>query len=204
MRAFVFVLSAMIAGCGLEVEGLVEGDGGATDARQTVPPRDGEPSDGKIPPGRDSSSSDAPSPPPDGGADAPRDALPDGPPDSPPKDAPEEKSMMPETGPDAAPDGGIDITGGSYTILPTDSGECSTSGTTATSFTLYNDRTASVDLDWISYSCKETNYGTIAAGGSHPQGTYVTHVWLIRDHASKAALYEFVLDAAGTYTVTVH
>jgi hypothetical protein len=201
MRAFVFVLAAMLTACGLEVEGLLDGEGGAADARHAMPSADATSSD--APPPDDAPAPEAPSPVGEGGmADAPRDS----PPESTPKDAIEEKPEPHEsgTGSDAGPDGGIVITGGSYTLLSPETEQCSMSGTTATSFTLYNDRVASVDLDWISYTCTEVNYGTLTPGGTQDQGTYVTHVWRVRDTSTKTALYEFVLNAAGTYTVTVH
>jgi len=98
----------------------------------------------------------------------------------------------------------LTITGGSYTLLGLDAGVCSLNGNTATSFQLTNDRDASVDLIWVDYSCNEQPYGVIAPLNTKPQGTYVTHVWRIRNDSDSAFLAEFVLNAVGTYTVTVH
>src|ERR1700690_385506 len=109
---------------------------------------------------------------------------------------------------EAAYDAGVEagpiltITGGAYPILDPDAGACSMSGS-ATTFKLTNDRDAAIDLVWVDYQCNEQPYGVIAPLGQKTQGTYVTHVWRIRNDADKAFLAEFVLNAVATYTVTV-
>jgi hypothetical protein len=97
----------------------------------------------------------------------------------------------------------VTITGGPYTLLDLDAG-CSLNSNVATSFVLTNDRDASVDLVWVDFGCAEQPYGTIAPLGMHNQGTYVTHVWRIRNDADKAFLASFVLNSSATYSVTVH
>jgi hypothetical protein len=98
----------------------------------------------------------------------------------------------------------VTITGGPYTLLGVDAGVCSMNANTPTAFDLTNDRDASVDLIWVNYTCGEQPYGVIVPLGMQPQSTYVTHVWRIRNQAVNAFLAEFVLNAAGTYAVTVH
>ncbi len=111
---------------------------------------------------------------------------------------------------DAAPDSGYDagpiltISGGTYQLLALDSGVCSTSGSTAASFTITNDRDAAIDLVWVDYSCAEQAYGTINPNASKNQGTYVTHVWRVRNDSDKAFLAGFVLNSANAFSVTVH
>lgn len=115
-------------------------------------------------------------------------------------DAPAEAAV--EAGYDAGPI--LTITGGTYMLLGADAGACSINSNTPTSFQLLNDRDAAVDLVWVDFSCNETGYGTIAAGGQKNQGTYETHVWRIRNDADKAFLAGFVLGSTGPFTVTVH
>lgn len=116
----------------------------------------------------------------------------------------------PDTGVDAPYDAGVDagpvltITGGTYTLRGADAGVCSVGGA-PTSFQLVNDRDASVDLVWADYTCAEVAYGVVAPLGSKNQGTFVNHVWRIRNDADKKFLAEFVLQSgAANYTVTVH
>ncbi len=125
-------------------------------------------------------------------------------------DAPQQTDAVTDAPAEAAYDAGVDagpivtITGGPYTLLDLDAGVCSMNANTATAFDLTNDRDASVDLIWVDYMCAEQPYGVIAPMGMQPQGTYVTHVWRIRNQTDSAFLAEFVLNAAGTYAVTVH
>jgi hypothetical protein len=138
--------------------------------------------------------------------------------DAPSIDAPDDTSPPVDAAPEASLDAGVDapvdapveagpiltITGGTYTLLGLDAGVCSTSASTAASFVLTNDRDAAVDLVWVDYTCNESAYGTIASGGNKTQGTYVTHVWRVRDDGTKAFLAGFRLDSANTFAVTVH
>lgn len=174
-----FLLLIIVAGCGIDESGLLD-----------VTP-DSSP---------DVSSFDAPFAT-DAGVDAPIvDATPDTTTVDVAIDAPPEASI--DAGVEAGPI--LTITGGSYTLLGLDAGLCSQSGNTATSFQLTNDRDASIDLVWVDYSCAEQAYGTFAPLGGKTQGTYVTHVWRIRNDADKAFLAGFVLNSASTFNVTVH
>jgi hypothetical protein len=110
---------------------------------------------------------------------------------------------------DAPIDVGVDagiltITGGTYTLVDEDAGVCSQNANNAASFQLVNDRAAPVDLVWVDYQCAEQPYGTILANAQKNQGTYVTHVWRVRNDADKAFLAGFVLNSANAFTVTVH
>lgn len=170
----------LVAGCALDESGLL--GGAQPDAGFDAPSVDGN--------------ADAVGTP-DAFADALDDAaVVDAPLDSPTIDAPY------DAGADAQPV--LTITGGSYALLGLDAGLCSLNANTATSFALTNDRDASIDLVWVDYACNEQPYGTFAPLGGKTQGTYVTHVWRIRNDADKAFLAGFVLDSAATYTVAVH
>ncbi|CAN5741671.1 hypothetical protein BH09MYX1_BH09MYX1_31880 [soil metagenome] len=106
---------------------------------------------------------------------------------------------------DAAPDAGplVTITGGTYALDPNDAGICSMNGADNT-FKLLNQHGAAVELIWVDYQCMEMNYGTVAINGMKTQGTFVNHVWRIRNDSDKAFLAQFRLTGAGPYTVTVH
>jgi hypothetical protein len=125
-------------------------------------------------------------------------------------DAPQGTDASTDAPADAAYDAGVDagpiitITGGPYTLLGLDAGVCSMNANTPTAFALTNDRDASVDLIWVDYMCAEQPYGVIVPLGVQPQPTFVTHVWRIRNQSDSAFLAEFVLNAAGTYAVTVY
>lgn len=115
-----------------------------------------------------------------------------------------------DAGTDAPIDAPIDagpaltITGGSYSLHGPDASACSGSGA-PTTFQLVNQRDASVDLVWVNAACLESSYGVVAPLGSHTQGTFVNHVWRIRNDADKAFLAEFVLESGpASYVVTVH
>jgi hypothetical protein len=98
----------------------------------------------------------------------------------------------------------LTVTGGSYTLLDSDAGVHSISSAAGASFTLLNESDASVDLKWVDYSGAEQSYGTVAAGANVNQGTYVTHVWNVRNDADGGFLGGFVLSSPDAFTVTVH
>jgi VHL beta domain/Stigma-specific protein, Stig1 len=100
----------------------------------------------------------------------------------------------------------LTVTGGTYTLLDSDAdgGVRSISSAAGASFTLLNESDASVDLKWVDYSGAEQSYGTLAAGANLNQGTYVTHVWNVRNDADGGFLGGFVLDSPNAFTVTVH
>ena len=62
---------------------------------------------------------------------------------------------------------------------------CSGPGTDATSFTANNSTAGPLVLYWRDQSCAELAYGTIAAGSSQPQGSYVQHVWVLRTQSGQ-------------------
>lgn len=47
--------------------------------------------------------------------------------------------------------------------------------------TFYNSSSKPVQIAWISHDGSQMVYGNVAPGGKHPQGTYATHPWVIRD-----------------------
>lgn len=100
----------------------------------------------------------------------------------------------------------LTATGGSYTLFDSegDGGVRSTGSAQGASFTLLNESDASVDLKWVDYSGVEQSYGTLAAGANLNQGTYVTHVWNVRNDADGGYLGGFVLNSPDAFTVTVH
>jgi hypothetical protein len=107
---------------------------------------------------------------------------------------------------DAPVDAGpiLTITGGTYTLVDEDAGVCSLTANNAASFQLVNDHSSPVDLVWVDYACAEQPYGTIAVNGQKNQGTYVTHVWRVRNDSDKSFLAGFVLNSANAFTVTLH
>ena len=170
-----FVMLGLVSGCALDEGGLLPGDA-SYDAAFDAPTYDAS-------------------------VDATTDVV---------TDAPQATDAVADAPAEAAYDAGVEagpivtITGGPYTLLGLDAGVCSMNANTPTAFDLTNDRDASVDLIWVNYTCAEQSYGVIAPLGMQPQSTYVTHVWRIRNQADNAFLAEFVLNAAGTYAVTVH
>lgn len=99
----------------------------------------------------------------------------------------------------------LTVTGGTYSLPDSeDAGGCSANTGPGAGLTLLNERDASVDLEWVDYGCAEQSYGTAATGASIGVGTYANHVWRVRDDADGGLIGEFVLTAAGTYTVEVH
>jgi hypothetical protein len=203
-------LIAGLIGCGLEESGVGTGDsddGGHGMTQDAIGVLDGPSRD------LDGTVSDGPSRPDSPFIDAPMDARLDGASkdaghdaahegggaDAPLDDAKEEAEASVDAG-------NITITGGPYTLEDEGAGLCSMNDDTPTSFTLDNDRSAPIELDWMSFgpACTEVKYATVAPGGSYPQPTYATHVWIVKDNTTKAFLDEFVLGGAGPYTVTVH
>lgn len=55
-------------------------------------------------------------------------------------------------------------------------------GNSAVRFTLKNDGTAPVDVEWLSFEGKRTRYSTVPPGGAYEQPTYVGHVWVVVRH----------------------
>jgi VHL beta domain len=175
------VLFAVLVGCGIDESGLLDGTEGGTDGAiiGDVTVQDGQTND---------VTTDVVT-----GSDAGVDVVQQ---DVTVVDAPTEAAV------DAGPI--LTITGGSYTLLDLDSGACSQNSNTATTLQLVNGRDASVDLVWVDFACAEQGYGTILPTAQANHGTYVTHVWRVRNDADKAFLAGFVLNSASTYTVTVH
>lgn len=75
------------------------------------------------------------------------------------------------------------------------SGLCSMSGP-ATTWVVTNNRRRPVTLHWVDFACNEARYGEIAPGATYEQGTFVTHVWRVRDSADGHLITEVVLDAS--------
>jgi hypothetical protein len=200
-------LMASLSACGLEESGVPTGDtdddGGHGAIRDAVAPLDGPRG---VP---DGTVSDGPSGPDAPGVDAAVDAPMDGAKKDAGHDAGFDVAHIEDAGAEAEASvdaGNITITGGPYTLEDEDAGVCSINSDTAASFTLDNERSAPIELDWIGYlsACAVSKYATVPPGGSYPQSTYVTNVWVVKDNATKAFLDEFVLDAPGPYTVTIH
>ncbi len=107
---------------------------------------------------------------------------------------------------DASQDAGpvITITGGKYTLDGADAGICSGNTGNAINFQLFNQRDASVDLIWVNYQCGEQKYSTVAPTGNVTQGTYINHVWRVRNTSDQAFLAEFILTQQKAYIVTMH
>jgi hypothetical protein len=53
-----------------------------------------------------------------------------------------------------------------------------------------NSSSVAITPVWISYTCVEQPYSSIAPGGSQAFMSYVTHAWRIRDSATNALLAE--------------
>ena len=172
------VLAALLVGCGIDESGLLDEHEAASD----VGPVEAA--------GNDVTQSDA--------ADAsPIDVVVvDAPPDVIAFDAPQEAAS------DAGPI--LTITGGSYTLLALDAGACSVSSNQAASFQIVNDRSASIDLYWVDFTCAEKSYGTIQSNGQASLGSYVTHVWRVRNTSDQAFLASFVLNSPNAYTIDVN
>ena len=183
MRGSWLAALALITGCELaEGGGLAEApEGGGSDATLDAEPGDAS-GDASFPDAVADANDDAVTDL-DAGVDAPFDAA---------LDAPAEAGPV------------LTFTGGTYVLHGPDAGVCSTNGA-GTSFKLINDRDASVDLMWVNYACVEVSYGVIQPLGTTTLGTYVNHVWRVRNDADKSFLAEFVLQSgAASYTVTVH
>ncbi|MBK7782075.1 MAG: hypothetical protein IPJ58_15165 [Ardenticatenia bacterium] len=83
---------------------------------------------------------------------------------------------------------------------PTGAPRCSTSAGGAGILVFDNRRRQAVTTHWVDFGCKEVVYATIPGGKSQRQGTYVGHVWRVRDAASGELLAEVVAEA-GELTV---
>lgn len=182
MRSFAVLVLALSAGCGLvEGGGLAETpDSGGSDATffDVAPQEAG--SDTSFPDDAAADVADDVITNLDAGTDAPF-------------DAPIEAGPV------------LTVTGGTYALYGADAGVCSMNGGAGTTFQLLNQRDASVDLVWVDPNCVELPYGVVAPLGSKTQGTYVNHVWRIRNDGDKKFLAEFVLQSgAASYVVTVH
>jgi hypothetical protein len=168
------------AGCSLEEIGLMQGtaDSGGLDAGDEVtPPLDSGDEVGPNDAADDSSTDDA-------AGDV----------------------VLDTAGGDGAGDAGpiITVTGGSYTLDGDDAGVCSSNQGQGIGFTLVNQHGSSVDLIWVDPQCAEHLYATVASGNSVVQGTYINHVWRVRETLGQAFLAEFILTQNKTYTVTIH
>lgn len=75
------------------------------------------------------------------------------------------------------------------------SGLCSMSGP-ATTWVVTNTRRRPVTLYWVDFACNEARYADIAPGATYQQGTFVTHVWRVRDTGDGHLITEVVLDMA--------
>jgi hypothetical protein len=179
-----FALLALSVGCELAQGGGLAGSPDAGDNADAT--LDAEPGDASL----ETSFPDAPAD--DGGdANVGSDAAVDAPFDA-GVDAPFEAGPV------------LTFSGGTYALHGADAGICSTNGA-ATSLQLINDRDAAVDLFWVNYGCTEASYGVVQPLGTTTVGTYVNHVWRVRNDSDKKFLAEFVLlNGGASYMVTVH
>jgi hypothetical protein len=60
-----------------------------------------------------------------------------------------------------------------------------------------------VTVGWVDYACTEITYGTLGSNLQYAQPTFVGNRWRIRNDADSGIRADFVIDAAGTYIVTV-
>lgn len=113
---------------------------------------------------------------------------------------------------DAGPDGAtvdpaleIVTSGGGkfHMVTPGELLPCSVAGGNAT-LVVRNLGAEKIDVRWVNYSCYEVGYGTLGTNKQVAIGTYAGNRWRIRSDADAGILGDFVLDAPGTYTVTVH
>ena len=73
---------------------------------------------------------------------------------------------------------------------------------TQATFTVINATADTVELLWRNGSCQEAFYQTLRPGVSVTQGTYVGHVWVVRDDSGRARAW-FVVEEPGPSTVEV-
>lgn len=100
---------------------------------------------------------------------------------------PEPLPLQDSGGADGADGGGSDGTDGTD---GTDSGTnelpCSSQDSVVShNLQVENQRSTAVSLLWVDYFCEEIDYGTIVAGGTVVQPTYVGHIWAFRDSTSR-------------------
>jgi hypothetical protein len=74
---------------------------------------------------------------------------------------------------------------------------------TSAYLTFRNQTNRSIDLIWADYSCTELKYGSIAAGASRFQATYIGHVWRLRDSETGALYKEYIASTAAPTAVVV-
>ena len=85
---------------------------------------------------------------------------------------------------------------------PTGAPRCSTGAGGACALVFDNRRRRAVTTYWVDFGCKELAYATIPGGQQQRQGTYVGHVWRVRDSVDGELLAEAVAEA-GERTVVL-
>jgi len=85
---------------------------------------------------------------------------------------------------------------------PTGAPRCSTGAGGACALVFDNRRRRAVTTYWVDFGCKELAYATIPGGQQQRQGTYVGHVWRVRDSIDGELLAEAVAEA-GERTVVL-
>jgi hypothetical protein len=85
---------------------------------------------------------------------------------------------------------------------PTGAPRCSTGAGGACALVFDNRRRRAVTTYWVDFGCKELAYATIPGGQQQRQGTYVGHVWRVRDSIDGELLAEAVAEA-GEKTVVL-
>jgi hypothetical protein len=59
-----------------------------------------------------------------------------------------------------------------------------------------------VDVSWIDYSGVEQLYATLLPGQSFVQDTFITHPWVVENHATDAGIVGFLADTAQSNSTT--
>jgi serine/threonine protein kinase len=67
---------------------------------------------------------------------------------------------------------------------------CSAPSDEATIVDFINERDTAIDYYWVDFECNERYWGTITAYETYAQGTYVGHIWRVRDPSSGITLKE--------------
>ena len=81
--------------------------------------------------------------------------------------------------------------------------QCSVTTGAGVTLNIKNTCSNPVDVYWVDYQCGEKKYLTIQSGTTQAQGTYVGHVWRVRDAASGALVAEIQAPTGTTVDVSV-